>query len=907
MHLDIRFSIDEEESDLTGTLVIAVSHPITYDALRQATLHKELFQLLYQQEFSYRNKIRGSKPIGGNTPLSVFHIHFLATTRVLELLAGSCAFYFRNKPLICDFLAKTEFYYHIDACEANMPKISGKLKSDNHEIDLKECDFLCTGAYHYYIKGIILRPINTEIAWKDLKQLYRDPSKVSLSQIQKDYADDGPDQPKLIYGHQVEKALEMTTQPLPLLVLTDRLGAFANLWMSYPVANSEERKRVSFHDPAPWIKDVRSKTALKRQLDSEKQWEKDLLESDFTAKMAGTSHYYCPVDCVAKSLTFLLEMGWPMEDCEGNRICRLTSSDLHISSESDSILVTGKIRYEEHAVDLKDVVGAFNRRDRFVQLGGNRVGLMPKGLDSYGLNGLAEEGEIVQEGVRLPRNRVGAISELFDSTANFAYDDTFANLKEKLLSFVGLKLALPSASFKGDLRPYQQEGVNWLAFLYEYGFHGLLADDMGLGKTVQVLAFLSRLTLVKPILIVLPTSLIFNWKRELEHFLPDMPVVIYQGAQRTPWPSDLSSPPIILTSYATLRIDLPLFQSHEFQCIILDEAQTIKNPHTLTAQAIHKLKGGFRLSLTGTPVENHLNEIWAHFRFIMPDLFGSEKKFNAELEAGGADFRYLQKMRRKMRPFMLRRKKEDVAKDLPERIEQVVWVEMPPEQQKVYDELLAGFKSNLFKKVALDGVGKHRMEVLEAILRLRQICCHPLLAIGHSEEFAKAPSAKFEALLQDLDTAVEEGRKVLVYSQFTSMLQLIAKELRTRKWNFVYLDGQTKDREKVVNQFQEDPETLIFLISLKAGGIGLNLTAADYVFLYDPWWNEAVENQAIDRAHRIGRIDTVIAKRYVTVETIEEKMMALKAAKRALAADIMQEDIPISQLTIDDLHYLLET
>jgi SNF2 family DNA or RNA helicase len=361
-----------------------------------------------------------------------------------------------------------------------------------------------------------------------------------------------------------------------------------------------------------------------------------------------------------------------------------------------------------------------------------------------------------------------------------------------------------------------------------------------------------------------------------------------------------------LTSYATLRIDFELFESHTYQCIILDEAQTIKNPNTKTAKAIYKLKGGFRLSLTGTPIENHIIEIWAHFHFLIPDLFGLEKKFTAEIEAGSADFRYMQRIRKKMRPFVLRRKKEEVAKDLPERIEQVVWIEMPAEQRKVYENFLAGFRSNLLKKVELDGLGKHRIEVLEAILRLRQICCHPLLALGQSEDMQSIPSAKLEALMQDIETAVEEGRKVLVYSQFTTMLQLILNEVNQRKWSFVYLDGQTKDREKVVTQFQEDPSTFIFLISLKAGGIGLNLTAADYVFLYDPWWNEAVENQAIDRAHRIGRKETVIAKRYVMVETIEEKMMTLKASKRALLTDLMSDSLGEAKLSVDDLRYLLD-
>jgi SNF2 family DNA or RNA helicase len=259
-----------------------------------------------------------------------------------------------------------------------------------------------------------------------------------------------------------------------------------------------------------------------------------------------------------------------------------------------------------------------------------------------------------------------------------------------------------------------------------------------------------------------------------------------------------------------------------------------------------------------------------------------------------------------MRPFLMRRKKEEVAKDLPERIEQVVFVEMEPPQRKIYDEFLASFKSNLLKKIELEGIGKHRIAVLEVILRLRQICCHPLLISGQLEENTDASSSKLDALMQDLETAVDEGRKVLVYSQFTSMLQLISKEVRNRQWEFVYLDGQTKDREKPVRTFQEDPNTLLFLISLKAGGIGLNLTAADYVFLYDPWWNEAVENQAIDRAHRIGRKDTVIAKRYVAIETIEEKMMNLKAAKRGLLADILQDQPAIEKLSIDDLHYLID-
>lgn len=905
MTVDLKFSIDKVESDLTGLLVITISKPMTLEQIRESVLYRELLQLLHSQESTFQSKAR-QKFIGSNTPLSLFHVSNLTTTRVLKLLDATHAFYFQEKLLVCDFHSSAEFYYFIEACDKNQPTISGWLKEKDVELPLSEVQFLCSGSQHYYIHGIRLKQITTEVAWKDLKQLYIAPDKVSLAQIQKNYSEENsPLQPKLVYSQGAEKTLPIASEPRPLLILSDRLGAFANLWMSYP-QDQGECLRVSFSDPSPWVKDSKGKPRIKRQFEIEKEWERDLLETDFVRKMSGNTHYYCPVDVVGKSLSFLLEIGWHIADFQGSRICRLTDSDLQIHSAADCFIVKGRVHYGEHQVDLKDVVGAFNRRDRFVQIGVGQVGLLPTGFESsFGISGITEEGEIVQDGIKLQRNRLGALTELFDSSAKLTYDDTFANLKEKLTSFEGIKAAPPSSAFRGELRPYQQEGLNWLSFLYEYGFHGLLADDMGLGKTVQVLAFLSRLELQKPVLIVLPTSLIFNWKHEIEQFLPEARIFVYQGQQRSSWPRD-TDPLIILTSYATLRIDLEIFQNHSYQCIILDEAQTIKNSHTKTAQAIYRLEADFRLSLTGTPIENHIAELWAHFRFLIPDLFGPEKTFLAEAQAGTADFRYLQKIRRKMRPFLMRRTKEEVAKDLPERIEQVVFVEMESAQRKIYDEFLANFKSNLLKKIELEGIGKHRIEVLEVILRLRQICCHPLLISGQLDELATPASSKFDALMQDLETAVEEGRKVLVYSQFTSMLQLISKEVRARRWEFVYLDGQTKDREKAVRTFQEDPATLLFLISLKAGGIGLNLTAADYVFLYDPWWNEAVENQAIDRAHRIGRKDTVIAKRYVAVETIEEKMMTLKASKRSLLTDILQDQTTINQLSIDDLHYLID-
>ena len=403
----------------------------------------------------------------------------------------------------------------------------------------------------------------------------------------------------------------------------------------------------------------------------------------------------------------------------------------------------------------------------------------------------------------------------------------------------------------------------------------------------------------------MPTSLLFNWKNEIQQFLPDTECYTHQGPLRTRDPVELSQNKIILTSYTTLRLDCALMQQLNYQCIILDEAQLIKNPQTQSAQSVYSLKAAFKLCITGTPIENSLSELWSLFHFLMPDFLGTLEDFEADLLAGHSDKRYFDRIKRKIGPFILRRSKQEVLKDLPDRIDQIVWIEMSEDQRQIYDHFLAGYKKNLLKKVEIDGVGQHRMEVLEAILRLRQICCHPLLVSSLIEENRQVSSAKFDAIEQDLETIVSEGRKALVYSQFTSMLKLMVQLAKKRDWNFSYLDGSTKDREVVVENFQKDPSQSLFFVSLKAGGVGLNLTAADYVYIYDPWWNEAVEEQAINRAHRIGRKDVVIAKRLVVLDSIEEKMIKLKAAKLLAIEQILDESESPTNLTIDNLKFLL--
>jgi superfamily II DNA or RNA helicase len=805
---------------------------------------------------------------------------------------------FNGRLLVIDFYGRVDFHFIVEAESSQKIRVAGRLSSGGHQIPLTECDFIGQGDPPWFIRGISLKFIGADVSWKNLKWLYGSSSiaisGMTLEGKQKDlFLED--EHALIIMQGEMHHACDI----FPILILKDRVGAFADLWIDYGNGN-----QAPLHDP-------RLQIGVNRQPELEKSWEKDLLETDYSKKMVDTSHYYSPVDKVSKSLLFLLEVGWQVIDWKGNRVCHQDKIDLQMNSRGKDVLIKGRVHYAEFEADVTAVMGAFNRREKFVQIGSGCVGLLPDTFDQTSLQPLIDEGEIVAEGVSIQHNRLGALSELMSSRPgmNIEVPHSLKELCENLKTFTSIQSVSPGLEFQGGLRPYQQAGLDWLAFLYENNFHGLLADDMGLGKTVQVIALLSILPLAmeyvsKPHLIVVPTSLLFNWKNELEKFLPSHPAYLHQGANRSQDKGFLIRQKVIITSYATLRIDLPLLEEIAYQTVILDEAQVIKNPHTQVSLAVCRLQARLRLSITGTPIENNLQELWSHFRFLMPDLLGEEPDFAAEVQAAGVDSRYLQRIKRKIKPFILRRKKEEVAKDLPERIEQVIWVEMSPEQLHVYDSFLAGVKSGLLKKVELGGVGKHRIEILEAILRLRQICCHPLL-VGTAVRAAEAPSAKMDALLNDIETVIAEGGKVLVYSQFTSMLQLISRSVQERGWGYAYLDGQTKEREKVVASFQEDPSIPLFLISLKAGGVGLNLTAADYVFLVDPWWNEAVEEQAISRAHRIGRRNTVIARRYVVAESIEEKMMKLKASKRKLVEDIFDEEALSGSLTIDDLRNLL--
>ncbi len=477
----------------------------------------------------------------------------------------------------------------------------------------------------------------------------------------------------------------------------------------------------------------------------------------------------------------------------------------------------------------------------------------------------------------------------------------------------GVKLEPPPlGDLEAVLRPYQKEGVGWLRFLRGHGFGGILADEMGLGKTAQVLAHLRAVKEIGaeragPALVVCPSSLVFNWEAEAAKFTPSLRVLALHGAERSGLFAEIPSYDLVLTSYALLRRDAARYRGLEFDTVVLDEAQHIKNRQTQNAQAVKAVRARHRLVLTGTPVENSVLDLWSIFDFLMPGYLGAEEDFRQRYEIPIMRERNAAaqaRLARRLRPFVLRRRKREVAADLPEKIEQVSFCELNPEQRAVYQQVLEAGRREVLDSVNTRGVAGSRMVVLTALLRLRQICCDlRLLKTGGAE----ALSGKVELFNELLEEALDGGHRALVFSQFTSMLSLLKQELAARNIAFCYLDGATTDRARVVNQFQRDAAVPVFLISLKAGGVGLNLTGADTVIHFDPWWNPAVEAQATDRAHRLGQKKVVTSYKLITRGTVEEKILSLQTRKRALTQGLLGGEETLAEaVSWEDIRELLE-
>jgi superfamily II DNA or RNA helicase len=598
----------------------------------------------------------------------------------------------------------------------------------------------------------------------------------------------------------------------------------------------------------------------------------------------------------------LLQAGWHVE-AEGKAFRPPGPARVDVSSGIDWFELRAEVNYGDTTVSLPQLLEALRRGDTMVPLGDGSFGLLPEEwLERFApLAGLGtkEEGHL-----RFSRNQAGLLDALLAAQPEVRVDEVFARVSQALRDFRGVRIAEQPRGFTGQLRDYQREGVGWMEFLREFGFGGCLADDMGVGKTAQVLAVLeSRREQKKgPSLVIAPKSLMFNWRAEAARFTPNLRVLEHTGLTRDV--ELIASHDLVLSTYGTLLRDAPQLAGITFDYVVLDEAQAIKNASTASAKAVRLLRGEHRLALSGTPVENHLGELWSLFEFLNPGMLGEAKVL--KLAGGlarnpGEEARAL--LRQALRPFILRRTKQQVARELPAKTEQTIFCELGDAQRKQYDELRQHYRESLLKRVQQQGLGRSKMHVLEALLRLRQAACHPGLL---DPARAADPSAKLDLLLEQLSELGEEGHQALVFSQFTSLLAIVRQKLDSAGIKYEYLDGATRNRQARVDAFQNDRQCTVFLISLKAGGLGLNLTAAEYVFLLDPWWNPAVEAQAVDRAHRIGQTRPVFAYRLIARDTVEEKVLDLQKTKRDLADAILGGDTSIIRdLKREDLELLL--
>jgi len=658
-----------------------------------------------------------------------------------------------------------------------------------------------------------------------------------------------------------------------------------------------------------------------------------LMTLGFRANLSGQETLTLPTARMAAAVSKLIADGWIVL-ADQQTVRNPSAPSLSVTSGIDWFELRGQVSYEtafgSQILSLPQILAAARSGHHMIQLDDGTLGTLPQDwLDQQGL--LAAIGQEFEDHLRFRSSQVALLDSLLAGQQAIAFDQKFEQARQRIAQFDQIDPLHEAPDFCGALRVYQRDGLGWLKFLRWFGMGGILADDMGLGKTVQVLAMLQarkqgheagrdsaeppRNDEHRPTLVVVPKSVVFNWLDEAARFTPQLRMLAYAGADRHAMRESFADHDVIVTSYGLLRRDILELQPIAFDYVILDEAQAIKNPSSQGAKAARLLQARHRLALTGTPVENHLGDLWSIFEFLNPGMLGSASRFAQVIRGGGVrgarmNMDVAKQSGRALRPFILRRTKQQVLDELPAKTEQTLLCEMDAPQRRIYDDLRDYYRATLLHSAegarpqgGASAFAGSAVAVLEALLRLRQAACHPALI---DEKRRDVASAKLDVLVDQLTELIDEGHKALVFSQFTSMLALVRERLDTENIVYEYLDGKTRDRKQCVERFQSDEKCPVFLISLKAGGLGLNLTAADYVFILDPWWNPAVETQAIDRAHRIGQTQHVFAYRLICQDTVEQRIAELQEQKRELAEAIVggQENL-LRSLTRDELQQLL--
>jgi superfamily II DNA or RNA helicase len=704
---------------------------------------------------------------------------------------------------------------------------------------------------------------------------------------------------------------EAAREPAPRLRVVSRartqataLGA--QVWFDYGdhVVRYGRGGGVLFDAKAQWL--------TPRDEARERSWAVSLEAQGFArARWEARSGLDADVEIGAKDFASaaraLLGAGWTIE-AEGKLLRQASRApSIHVTSGVDWFDLGLEADFGEGArVGLPELLAALRRRDAFVKLSDGSQGMVPEEWFAR-FAPLAALGEVAGEKIRFSRTSGVLLDLMLASQPEVDVDAGFARFRRELRRFDGVEPAQAPRVFKGALRDYQKVGLGWLKTIQRFGFGGCLADDMGLGKTIQVLALIASTPRARrggPTLVVAPKSLVFNWLDEARRFVPSLEVAAYTGPahERRALIDRIGEVDVLVTTYGTLRRDIDRLVGAKFFYVVLDEAQAIKNPTSQIAKACRLLRSEHRLALTGTPIENHLGDLASIFEFLNPGMIHGLEILRglAERQPGAQQ---LSALSHALKPFLLRRTKAAVLTELPDKTEQVLRCRLERKQRSHYDELRKYYRAALERRIDEQGLEGSKIYVLDALLRLRQAACHPALI---DSDRRTEPCAKLDVLIEGLAEVIGAGHKALVFSQFTSFLALARERLEEAGIVYAYLDGKTRHRKAAVERFQTDPSCTAFLISLKAGGHGLNLTAADYVFLLDPWWNPAVEAQAIDRAHRIGQQRPVFAYRLIAADTVEERVLKLQKAKRELAEGILAGDASLlGRLTREDLEVLL--
>ncbi|MGK5088910.1 SNF2-related protein [Bdellovibrionota bacterium FG-2] len=675
-------------------------------------------------------------------------------------------------------------------------------------------------------------------------------------------------------------------RPLGNTTLTGRM----TLTVSFDYAG----RNVSLDDTSQAFVDAEKKCVYARNEAFEEQTLTQALKILRDEQGTGT----IPTPDLHRAASELSQAGWTIY-VENKRLHVAQDYAININSSTDWFDLKMQASFAGASAGQPQLLAALEAKDGFVRLADGSLGALPSDWVSRysSLNQFTEKTS--EGGLRFNKSQGLMLHSALASDTNIQGDREFNAFAEKVKKFEGITTAKAPAGFKGKLRNYQKEGLSWLQFTEEFEMGGVLADDMGLGKTIQILAFLKgrKKKGELPSLVIAPKSLVFNWMDEAKKFVPDLNVMSYSGSGRLKSTKAMAKADLIVTTYGTVRTDIAKLQELEFDVAIVDEAQAIKNPQSQSAMAVKLIKANLKLALTGTPIENSLTDLFSILEFTSPGLINipTGKELSNDSRAT---------LSRMLRPFILRRTKEKVLKELPEKSEQVLYCEMSAAERDIYAQLRDHYRASLTGQIETSGLGKSKIHVLEALLRLRQASCHPGLINPAEKSIA---SAKLSLLLNQIQEVIQEGHKALVFSQFTSLLAIVRETFDAQNIVYEYLDGQTVDRKSPVERFQTDPKCPVFLISLKAGGTGLNLTAADYVFILDPWWNPAVEAQAIGRAHRIGQANKVFAYRMITRGTVEEKIIDLQKTKKELAESVFSEDGTsfMKKLTREDLEMLL--